>query len=435
MVEFIASNAYRRLNELSVGSIKINAAVCYWTMPPSELSPDFLLALSGKDSCLVVDIHSPTSIDSLAKLNLAGANIFLYMFQIVGKTEVADSKGIPDHLMHAKVFVFDYGTNQIKIWVGSHNGTRRAMLGLNFEFASVITCDRNSDIHLKALRFINGIKNISSVFQQSEIDLYKTIQGGTTANAFIELQDSGSTPLVSRSFISIFGTRDTDYEQMQKVGKLLYLSITNTSSGVEAVYKASVEQTGYLDKKSKPSLKLGARRYAVKDIAGIPNLETHQAIPASTYTRCRYFVTLKVDGLVTDRVAVETPDGNFWCDVDKELYLQTVQQPISEEASAVAENREFGKFRTQTAQQHISNKASAVWENHEIGKFRIQGVNLGQAASIFESEPISDNQRLLRVLNLKERKALPIHPLIRKRMLVPKVVTESEADSDSAERS
>ena len=245
MVEFIASNAYRRLNELSLGSIKINAAVCYWTMPPSELSPDFLLALSGKDSCLVVDIHSPTSIDSLAKLNLAGANVFLYMFQIVGKTEVADSKGIPDHLMHAKVFVFDYGTKVIKIWVGSHNGTRRAMLGLNFEFASVITCDRNSDIHLKALRFINGIKNISSVFQQSEIDLYKTIQGGTTADAFIELQDPGTAPLVSRSIISIFGTRDADYAQMQKVGRLIYLSITNSSSGVESVYKASVDQTAY----------------------------------------------------------------------------------------------------------------------------------------------------------------------------------------------
>jgi len=150
MIEFIASNAYRRLNELSVGSVKINAAVCYWTMPPGELAPAFIAALRHKDSSLVVDMHSPTSIDSLAKLNLAGVHVFLYLFQIVGKTEVADSKGIPDHLMHAKIFVFDYGTPEIKIWVGSHNGTRRALLGLNFEFATVISCERNSDLHLKA---------------------------------------------------------------------------------------------------------------------------------------------------------------------------------------------------------------------------------------------------------------------------------------------
>ena len=61
--------------------MKINAAVCYWTMPPNEFCPEFLSALKHKDSCLVVDIHSPTSIDSLAEFNQAGANIFLYLFQ------------------------------------------------------------------------------------------------------------------------------------------------------------------------------------------------------------------------------------------------------------------------------------------------------------------------------------------------------------------
>ena len=83
MVEFVASNARRRLNELAIHSIKINAAVCYWTMPPAEFCPEFLSALKNKDSCLVVDIHSPTSIDSLAKFTQAGANIF-YKITIQG---------------------------------------------------------------------------------------------------------------------------------------------------------------------------------------------------------------------------------------------------------------------------------------------------------------------------------------------------------------
>jgi hypothetical protein len=46
--------------------------------------------------------------------------------------------------MHAEVLVFDYGRREIKIWVGSHNGTRRALIGLNFEFATAITCERGS---------------------------------------------------------------------------------------------------------------------------------------------------------------------------------------------------------------------------------------------------------------------------------------------------
>ena len=85
MIEFVASNAHRRLNELASHSVKINAAVCYWTMPPVEFCPEFISALKHKDSCLVVDIHSPTSIDSLAEFNRAQANVFLYLFQIYSR--------------------------------------------------------------------------------------------------------------------------------------------------------------------------------------------------------------------------------------------------------------------------------------------------------------------------------------------------------------
>jgi len=402
MVEFIASNAYRRLDELSVGSVKINAAVCYWTIPPSGLAPEFLSALGHNESCLVVDIHSPTSIDSLAKLNQAGANVYLYMFQIIGKTEVSDSRGIPDHLMHAKVFVFDYGTSEIKIWVGSHNGTRRALVGLNFEFASVITCARGSDLHTKTIRFIEYIKNISTAFKQSEIELYKAIQGGLKIDAFIELEEAQAKPLANRSVISIFGTRDADYAQLQKVGKSIYLSITDSITGIEAIYKTSVEQTGYLDKGGKKSLQFGPRRYAVKDGTAIPILEFHQAIPTSLYAKCRYFVTLKIVNLVVEQDAVEAPDGGLWADVNTDQYLRGAMQPTSDEAPIVSGDR-------------------------EIGKFRIQGVNLGQAESIFDTPPISEMQRSLKVLDLSERRALPMHPLIRRRILVGRQASNPKA--------
>jgi len=407
MIEFIASNAYRRLNELSVGSVKINAAVCYWTMPPGELAPAFIAALRHKDSSLVVDMHSPTSIDSLAKLNLAGVHVFLYLFQIVGKTEVADSKGIPDHLMHAKIFVFDYGTPEIKIWVGSHNGTRRALLGLNFEFATVISCERNSDLHLKALRFIDEIRDISAVFKQSEIDLYRTIQGGLQIDAFIELQELGASRLANRSVISIFGTRESDYTQLQKVGKSIYLSITDSSTGAEAIYKAAIDQTGYLDKRKK-DLQFDSRRFAVKDGASIPILENKHAIPPSVYTKCKYFVTLKIESPVLGQDAVEAPEGSLWADVTTDRYLSGAKQPIIDEAPILAGDR-------------------------DIGKFRIQGVNLGQAESIFDSPPVSEMQRSLRVLDLSERRALATHPLIRRRILVEQATSKPNPDSESSD--
>jgi hypothetical protein len=407
MIEFIASNAYRRLNELSVNSIKINAAVCYWTIPPVELAPSFVSALRHEDSCLIVDIHSPTSIDSLAELNLAGANVCLYLFQIIGKTEVADSKGIPDHLMHAKVFVFDYGTSEIKIWVGSHNGTRRALLGLNFEFASVITCERNSDLHLKSLQFIEGIRKISVKFRQSEIDLYRTIQGGLQIDSFIELEEPKVLPLANRSVISIFGTRETDYSQLQKVGKSIYLSITDSSSGAEAIYKASIDQTGYLDK-GRNNVKFDSRRFAVKDSSIIPVLEVKQPIPTNIYTKCKYFVTLKIDGPVLGKDAMEAPDGSLWVDVETERYLNGAGQPIFDEAPVVTGER-------------------------TIGKFRVQGVNLGQAESVFESPPVSDMQRSLKVLGLSERRALIAHPLIRRRILIERPSPIAQNDTQAGD--
>lgn len=408
MIEFIACNAYRRLNELSVGSVKINAAVCYWTMPSGVLAPAFISALRHKESCLVVDIHSPTSIDSLANLNLAGANVFLYLFQIIGRTEVADSKGIPDHLMHAKIFVFDYGTSEIKIWVGSHNGTRRALLGLNFEFASVITCERNSDLHIQAMRFVEGIRDISAVFKQSELDLYRTIQGGLQIDAFIELQEPNVLPLANRSVISIFGTRDADYTQLQKVNKAIYLSITDSSSGAEAIYKASIDQTGYLNKRKK-DVKFDPRRFAVKDGADIPVLEPQQPIPPSIYNRCRYFVTLKIDSAVLEQDAKEAPDGSLWVDVETARYLRGAGQPILDEAPVVTGD---GK----------------------IGNFRVQGVNLGQAESIFDSPPVSEMHRSLKVLDLSERRALVAHPLIRRRILVERPASKPETAPEAGEQ-
>ena len=102
---------------------------------------------------------------------------------------------------------------------------------------------------------------------------------------------------------------------------------------------------------------------------------------------------MKIEALIIDQQAVEAPDGNIWIDVDKSRYLNGAEQPIVDEAPVISENL-------------------------KIGKFRIQGVNLGQADSIFESEPISEMQRSLKVLTLSERIALPNHPLIRKRYLV-----------------
>lgn len=258
------------------------------------------------------------------------------------------------------------------------------------------------------MRFISGIRDISAVFKQSELDLYRTIQGGLQIDAFIELQEPQVLRLANRSVISIFGTREADYAQLQKVNKAIYLSITDSSSGAESIYKASIDQTGYLNKRRK-DLKFDPRRFAVKDGAAIPILELQQPIPPSIYTTCRYFVTLKIDSPVVEQDAKEAPDGSLWVDVETARYLRGAGQPILDEAAVVTGD---GK----------------------IGKFRVQGVNLGQAESIFDSPPVSEMQRALKVLDLSERRALVTHPLIRRRILVERPASKPETDPEAGEQ-
>jgi phosphatidylserine/phosphatidylglycerophosphate/cardiolipin synthase-like enzyme len=72
------------------------------------------------------------------------ANVYLHLYQLVGKNDVPDAKGMPDSLMHSKVYVFDDGSNTVQLWVGSHNATSRAMLGINVECAVLTSLEKAS---------------------------------------------------------------------------------------------------------------------------------------------------------------------------------------------------------------------------------------------------------------------------------------------------
>lgn len=85
------------------------------------------------------------------------------------------------------------------------------------------------------------------------------------------------------------------------------------------------------------------------------------------------------------------------------------------------------------AKQPIIDEAPILAGDRDIGKFRIQGVNLGQAESIFDSPPVSEMQRSLRVLDLSERRALATHPLIRRRILVEQATSKPNPDSESSD--
>jgi hypothetical protein len=108
-IEVITDDAFSRLEQLAAGAIRIRVAMAYWTIPATDLPVRLLQAM--KDDAagfLCCDIHNPTSIDALTSLKSSGVDVRLHLVSTTGKSEIEDSTGMPNHLMHSKVIIFDY---------------------------------------------------------------------------------------------------------------------------------------------------------------------------------------------------------------------------------------------------------------------------------------------------------------------------------------
>jgi hypothetical protein len=314
MTEIVTSNAFARFNELSAQSSSIQAAIAYWCMPHEQLSAGFLRGVAQPDGFLCCDLHSPTSVSCLSALKAAGGNVHLLLYQLVGKTEVPDSKGIPDHLMHSKVLVFNMSEKDCVVWIGSHNGTKRALHGINFECAIAQPTPRGSQLHSEVMNHLLEIRGRSTAFSVEDADYYRALQGGLQADGFIEIEDRIGTPLDEGEEITVFSTNPTDHQQLTKVGSKLYLSATD-QNGRERIYPIRVIQTGVFNNANRHSLTFGVRRYAFKDGPGVPLLTARQAIPQLVYDRSAFYAVVAVDGALQGVEALEVPPETLWRDV------------------------------------------------------------------------------------------------------------------------
>lgn len=386
-----------KFTELSNESICIKSAIAYWTLPVEKLPNSFISGIKHPDGFLCCDIHSPTSIDSLASLKEANANIYLHLYQLVGKTEVPDSKGIPDNLMHSKVYVFESIKGEIKIWIGSHNATMRAMTAINFECAIVFSTDKQSDVYRSVINHLHQIQNRSTEFNLNLTSYYRALQGGIGADGFIEVEDDSNTQLKSGESISIFGSVPEDYQQLKKVGKKLYLAVSNTNTGKEHFYCVTITQTGTMEGKGSKSITFSERRFAKRFNSQIPMLEggSKKALPLNIYDQAIFFVTLQiVEPLPTNTEAIEAPPEKIWKDVDLIEYHR----------------------------KKCFDKIYSI-DYIQTGKYKIQEpINLEIVAKkevmLFESTDNAEWSRAFTKLSLADKRALEKHPLIRKRIFL-----------------
>jgi len=389
-MEIITGNGLKKLNQLSRNARSIQGAVAYWTLPLDAFDPTFVRALAHPESFLCCDIHGPTSIDCLSSLRIERANVYLHLYQLVGKNDVSDAKGMPDNLMHSKVYIFDDGSNTVQLWVGSHNATSRAMLGINFECAVLTSVDKSSQVYHQVMQHLNAIRRSSVLFNLDDVGLYRSLQGGWGADGFIEVIDSTNMDPPIGTEIGIFGNITKDHQQLKKVGKRLYLALNEPSTGKETFFHAQITQSGVLN----GGLKFGDRRFALRFEPKIPTLRAISQVTSDVLRQASYFVTLKIgDPLPLSTKVVEAPPQETWKDIGDDIYFQSVRgEPITPNNQTL----QARKRRQYRIQEPIKHAALQQIVNEE---------SLRKAKAFQET-------------TLDEKMMLNDHPLIRKRIIL-----------------
>jgi hypothetical protein len=319
-IEVITNDAYRHLSDLSIGASCIRAVMAYWTIPAADLPAPFVQGLKDEKGFLCVDIHNPTSIDALTSLKKAGVDVCLHLVSTTGKSEIKDSTGMPNHLMHSKVVVFDYDGRDSVVWVGSHNGTFRALEGINFECTLAVETSQSSELYCEVLAHLTEIRAACQPFRLDLIEHYRFLQGSKLENAVsvMEFENGNDQPLTLGEEITVFNMSKEDMRSFKTIDASVYVSIHGRE---EILYSARVVQTGETPTVANQSF--GVRRYADRNKADLPVLLDATAVTKAMYKKGSYFAIVKIENrLDTSCHLLELPTKSAWVNLPKNINIR-----------------------------------------------------------------------------------------------------------------
>jgi len=138
----------------------LQAGIGYWTIDDALFGPDLARTLCEDSGFACVDLHAPTDVDALASLALQGAHLRIYYEDIPTYTDAGRKE--PACLLHSKMLVLWAKDKTAELWVGSHNWTNRAILGLNVEASLAIRLRDRAPLFRAAAGYLAMIKRISA---------------------------------------------------------------------------------------------------------------------------------------------------------------------------------------------------------------------------------------------------------------------------------
>ena len=278
-------------------AICMKAAIAYWTTLPSNLTANVTKLLGCADSFLCVDIHLPTNICALSSMVKSGAAIHLHLAKLA-RMRTGYSFGMPPHLLHPKLLLFDLPNNQAEVWIGSHNWTPRAIHGPNIEASIVLSMEKNAPIYRQTDHFLTTVKNrFCAVMDANRADYYLRLQRAEEGERAwtVELEGDNVGNL-DGEIIRIFGTDQGDLDQLRTVGKSVFVQISDSQTTGEYIYSGLIKQLGELRALTPGvgSLRFPKGRWAHRRGRRYPSLQPAAEPPQPMVDSSFYFVTIQI---------------------------------------------------------------------------------------------------------------------------------------------
>ena len=251
-----------------------------------------------------MDLHPPTDVDALAALAAQGARVHVYYEDIPTYTDRGRKE--PPALLHAKMLLFWTTGGAAELWVGSHNFTNRALLGLNVEASLVVRLTDTSPLFAAASAYLAHMQAIAEPFDVAKVDVYKQLQRTMTTGLTPVMElDAEDGAAASHSTITVFGTDRKDLAKLGTVRREIHVALLDPTTDAQSLYPATILHSGLLPASDAAAggISFAPRRFAYRKGQQLPALQPVGAVDAAVLNAAEYFVTVHLGELQPGLVA------------------------------------------------------------------------------------------------------------------------------------
>jgi len=327
-----SASVKKQFEEVLNRCLSVKGAVAFWTIPINYIS-SLSSKLSNEESFFCVDIHLPTDIEVLAEFTRKKSKIFLHDYQLAAKFGIENR--IPS-LLHAKIIHFELEDYKTETWIGSHNFTRRALDGINFEATTIIRTEQKTKEEIKfvndVINYLELIKDNCIEFDLNDIDFYKALQGENEVENevdVIEIVGKNIANLPEEKTIQIISKDVSNFDKYKLVNKKVILHCLDIDTQKEHIFKTTILNAGAINALNEKSYEItfSHRRYAIREKDMLPYLQFQNVIDAELLKISQNYINLEIESELLRYKIYEKPakKDEIWDYLSNSIHINRME--------------------------------------------------------------------------------------------------------------